>query len=79
MSKCNCGPSWFEKLMKKKCFFNECCKRHDIDYDEKLLGQYECDKLFLKCMLKKANGKWYRKAQAHVFYRAVRTYGSLYY
>ena len=71
-----CGPYYMPHFLKRftSGSFNEACRMHDEDYDNKI-GQKKADKKFLKEMKKKAGWNPILQLKAHGMYRLVRMFG----
>lgn len=54
--------------------FSECCRQHDLDYENMKISRKDADKRFLDCML--ATRKL--KSIAYVYYLGVRIFGGLF-
>ena len=74
---CSGGISWLYAIGGRSISCEECCNRHDIDYQ---LGGTQsdrkaADKRLLACALEKAGGSRWKRARAYVMYGFVRAFG----
>ena len=74
---CSGGLSWLYALGGDSISCEQCCHRHDIDYE---LGgnaaeRKAADKRLRDCALGKAGGNGFKRFRAHVMYAAVRAFG----
>ena len=85
-----CGPGWTARYMwqgprgewggqKPDGTFDEDapCIVHDLLYTERRGTRYAADRLFLEGMLARSE-TWRQRVLAHLYYRAVRTFGGLF-
>lgn len=72
-----CGAFWMpvklRKFASKK--FNASCRLHDIHYSQKKMTRKEADQVFLRNMLRQADGDREYIALAYLFYASVRVGG----
>lgn len=74
---CSGGISWLYALTGESISIEQCCHRHDIDYE---LGGSDADrkaadKRLRNCALEKAGGNALKKARAWIIYGCVRVFG----
>jgi hypothetical protein len=77
---CSGGLSWLYALGGKSISVEQCCHRHDIDYQ---LGgtakeRKDADSRLLECAVAKAGDSAFKRFRAYVVWAAVRLFGGGY-